>query len=293
MKTRLTPLNGRNGPHTAGQWIGVIVKWIVLIGWALTTIIPLFWVVINSFKSSDAILRNSLALPESLDFSNFITVMNYPDVNIPRAFVNSFVISGSVVVLVVLISSLASFALGRIPLRAGNYVMAVLTACLLIPSFSTVIPNFVTLSNIPFVRGSRLAAILPQTAGNLCFSIIMLTSFMRSLPRELDEAALIDGASIPQIFFRISMPLCRSMLSTVAIMVFIWSYNDLFTSLVYISEQSKKPICVILSMVSNMFGTDYGAMMAAIVVTILPLLVLYMFAQEQVVSGLTAGAVKG
>lgn len=293
MKTRLTPLNGRNGPHTVGQWIGAILKWVILILWALTTFVPLYWVAINAFKSSGEILRNSLALPSSLDFSNFITIMNYPDVNIPRAFVNSFVISGAVVVLVVLISGLAAFALGRLQVRAGHYVMAVITACLLVPSFATVIPNFVTLSHIPFVRGSRLAAILPQTAGNLCFSIIMLTGFMRSLPMELDEAALIDGASIPQIFFRISLPLCRSMLATVAIMVFIWSYNDLFTSLVYISEQSKKPICVILSMVSNMFGTDYGAMMAAIVVTILPLLILYMFAQEQVVSGLTAGAVKG
>lgn len=288
-----TPMNTRNGPHTPGQWIGAILKWIILIGWALTTFVPLYWVAINAFKSSDSILRNSLALPESLDFSNFVTIMNYPDVNIPRAFLNSFVISGAVVILVVLVSGLASFALGRIQLPAAGYVMAVLTACLLIPSFATVIPNFVTLSNIPFVRGTRMAAILPQTAGNLCFSIIMLTGFMRSLPMELDEAALIDGASIPQIFFRISLPLCRSMLATVAIMVFIWSYNDLFTSLVYISEQSKKPICVILSMVSNMFGTDYGAMMAAIVVTILPLLILYMFAQEQVVSGLTAGAVKG
>ena len=76
-------------------------------------------------------------------------------------------------------------------------------------------------------------------------------------------------------------------------MVFVWSYNDLFTSLVYISERSKQPICVILSMVSNMFGTDYGAMMAAVVVTMLPLILLYIVAQEQVVSGLTAGAVKG
>lgn len=283
----------KHRPQTAGQWFGAIVKWVILIFWAMTTFVPLYWVVINAFKPSGDILRNSLALPASLDFGNFVTIMNYPDVNIPRAFLNSFIISGSVVVLVVLFSGLASFALGRLQMRASSHVMAVLNACLLVPSFATVIPNFVTLSHIPFVRGTQLAAILPQTAGNLCFSIIMLTGFMRSLPLELDEAALIDGASIPQIFFRISLPLCRSMLATVAIMVFIWSYNDLFTSLVYISEQSKKPICVILSMVSNMFGTDYGAMMAAIVVTILPLLILYIFAQEQVVSGLTAGAVKG
>ncbi len=270
-----------------------IVKYIILVGWGLTTVVPLLWVIINSFKGSEEILRNSIALPQGLALANYTEVMNYPDVNMLRAFGNSFIISGSVVVLVVVISGCAAFALGRFRMQASKYIHAVLTACLLVPSFATVIPNFVTISNIPFIRGSHLAAIIPQTAGNLCFSIIMLTGFVRSLPLELDEAALIDGASIPRIFIRITMPLCRPMLATIAIMVFVWSYNDLFTSLVYISERAKQPVCVILSMVSNMFGTDYGAMMAAIVVTILPLLVLYIFSQEQVVAGLTAGAVKG
>ena len=259
---------------SASEWLFAVLKYIFLILWAMTTFVPLLWVLINAFKSSGEILRNSLALPTSLDFENFITIINYPDVDIPRSFVNSFIISGSVVVLVVVIASLAAFALGRMRVKASKYIMAVLTACLLVPSFATVIPNFVTISHLPMVRGTHLAAILPQTAGNLCFSIIMMTGFMQALPQELDEAAVIDGASVPQIFF-------------------IWSYNDLFTSLVYISERTKQPVCVILSMVSNMFGTDYGAMMAAIVVTILPLLVLYMFAQDQVVNGLTAGAVKG
>ncbi len=270
-----------------------ILKFAVLIFWALTCIVPLLWVLINSFKPSGEILRNSMAFPADPGLGNFKTIMTYPDVNLLRAFGNSIVISGSTVILVVVIASMASFALGRFSVKAVPVILAILTACLLVPSFATVIPNFVTLSMIPFVKNSYLAAIIPQTAGNLCFSIIMMTGFMKSLPRELDEAALMDGAGAWTIFARISVPLCRSMISTIAIMVFIWSYNDLFTSLVYISKQTMKPVCVILSMVSNMFGTDYGAMMAAIVVTILPPLALYAVAQEQVVSGLTAGAVKG
>ncbi len=269
------------------------VTYTVLILWALTTIIPLFWVVINSFKPSMEILRSSLSIPTGLDFTNFSTITKYPDVNLVRSLKNSFIISGSVVLFVIIFASMASFALGRFRMKASRYIMSILTAGLLVPSFATVIPNFVTLSYIPFVRGDYLAAIIPQTAGNLCFSIIMMTGFMRALPLELDEAAVIDGASIPRIFLHIALPLCKSMMATIAIMVFIWSYNDLFTSLVYISDQAKKPVCVILSMVSNMFGTDYGAMMAAIVVTLAPPLILYILAQEQVVSGLTAGAVKG
>jgi raffinose/stachyose/melibiose transport system permease protein len=269
-----------------------ILKHFVLILWALTTIIPLLWVLLNSFKTSGEILRSSFALPGSFNLRNFTTVLNYPDVNMLRSFRNSFIISGSVVVLVVFIAGLASFALGRFDVKTRRPILALLTGCLLVPTFATVIPNFVTISYLPFIRGKYLAAIIPQTAGNLCFSTILLTGFMRALPRELDEAALMDGVSIPWIFFRIAMPLCKSMFATISIMVFIWSYNDLFTSLVYIADQRLKPICVILSMVSNMYGTDYGAMMAAIIITIMPLFLLYMFSQEQVVKGLTTGAVK-
>jgi raffinose/stachyose/melibiose transport system permease protein len=269
-----------------------IILYTLLFAWSLTTIVPLVWVFINSFKSSEEIVRNGFALPETLSFMNYHTIMSYPDMSMLRAFGNSLIISGSVVVGVVIIAGLAGFALGRFNFRWTKYANAVLIACLLVPSFATIIPNFVTMSKT-FLRGTYGAVILPQIAGNLSFSITLLAGFMHSLPMELDEAATIDGATPIQIFRYITMPLSKPMLSTVAIMVFIWSYNDLLTSLVFLSQRALQPICVILSMVSNMFGTDYGSMMAAIVVTILPLLLLYVISQEQVIKGMTAGAVKG
>lgn len=269
-----------------------VLKYVILFLWSLTTIIPLVWVLLNSFKSSTEIVKNGMALPEKISFFNYITVMSYPDVNMARAFVNSFIISGSVVVGVVTIAGLAAFALGRFHFRWTPYANALLIACLLVPSFATLIPNFVTISKLP-IRGTQLSAVIPQIAGNLCFSITLLSGFMRSLPNELDEAATIDGANAMRIFARITVPLSKPMFATVGIMVFIWSYNDLLTSLVYLSQRKMQPVCVILSMVSNMFGTDYGSMMAAIIITILPLLILYVISQEQVIKGLTAGAVKG
>ena len=269
-----------------------ILKYIILSFWALTTIIPLLWVLINSFKTSEEIVKNGVALPAAIQFNNYKTIMSYPDLSMSRAFINSFIISGSVVIGVVIIAGLAAFSLGRFRFKWTKYADAVLIACLLVPSFATMIPNFVTISKLP-VRGTHAAAVIPQIAGNLCFSITLLTGFMRSLPDELDEAAIIDGASPFYVLTHITMPLSRPMFATVGIMVFIWSYNDLLTSMVYLSQRSKQPVCVILSMVSNMFGTDYGSMMAAIIVTIVPLLVLYVISQEQVIKGLTAGAVKG
>lgn len=268
------------------------VLYAILFIWLLITLIPMLWVFLNSFKSSEEILLNGVSLPKSINFTNYLTIFSYPDVNLLRSFLNSFIISGSVVLGVLVLGGLAAFGLGRFESKVGKVIDALMVACLLVPSFATMIPNFVTVSSLP-IRNTYLAVIVPQIAGNLCFAIVLLSSFMKSLPNELDEAAIIDGASVFQVLKNITVPLTKPMFATVGIMVFIWSYNDLVTSLVYISDQKLKPICVILTMVSNMHGTDYGAMMAAICITIIPVLILYIMSQEMVVKVLTAGSVKG
>lgn len=272
--------------------ISSIFLYAVLIFWLLITVVPLLWVFVNSFKESEEILLNGVALPKSLNLGNYRSIFSYPDVNILRSFLNSFLISGGVVAGVVCLGGLAAFGLGRFDSGIGKFVDAMMVACLLVPSFATMIPNFVTVNRLP-IKETYLAVIVPQIAGNLCFAIMLLSSYMRSLPGELDEAAVIDGAGPFRVLWNITVPLTKPMFATVGIMVFIWSYNDLITSLVYISDQKLKPVCVILTMVSNMHGTDYGAMMAAIFITIVPVLILYIMSQELVIKGLTAGAVKG
>ena len=272
--------------------LGNVIVYLFLIFWLLVTLIPLLWVFENSFKSSEEILLNGIALPKGLNFANYQSIFSYPDVNMLRAFFNSFLISGGVVVGVICIGGLAAFGLGRFDSWIGKVVDAFMVACLLVPGFATMIPNFVTVNRLP-IKETYFAVIVPQVAGNLCFAIMLLSSYMRSLPNELDEAAIIDGAGPFKVLKNITIPLPKPMFATVGIMVFIWSYNDLVTSLVYVSNQKLKPVCVILTMVSNMHGTDYGAMMAAIFITVIPVLILYICSQEMVIKGLTAGAVKG
>lgn len=272
--------------------LGNVIVYLFLIFWLLVTLIPILWVFENSFKSSEEILLNGISLPKGLNFANYQSIFSYPDVNMLRAFFNSFLISGGVVVGVICIGGLAAFGLGRFDSWIGKVVDTFMVACLLVPSFATMIPNFVTVNKLP-IKETYFAVIVPQVAGNLCFAIMLLSSYMRSLPNELDEAAIIDGAGPFKVLKNITIPLTKPMFATVGIMVFIWSYNDLVTSLVYVSNQKLKPVCVILTMVSNMHGTDYGAMMAAIFITVIPVLILYICSQEMVIKGLTAGAVKG
>ena len=269
-----------------------IVLYIVVIAWACTAIVPMVWVFINSFKESNEILMDSIALPSKWTLVNYITMANYPGTNLSRSFLNSLIISCGTVLGVVFCAGFAAYSISRFSNRFTRFISVLFNAVLLVPSFSTLIPNFVTISASPF-RGTHMAVILPLIASNMSFSTLFLTGQINSLPRDLDEAAIIDGATTMQIYWKIIWPLSTPMFATIATMVFIWSYNDLLTSMTYLSNRKMQPVSVILSNVSNMFGTDYGAMMAAIFFTILPLLLLYVCLQEQVVKGLTAGSVKG
>ncbi len=278
-----------------------IITYTVLSLWAISTIAPLVWVLINSFKNNDEILGNAFSLPRNyIDngtiFQNFETLKQFSENNIFRGFINSFIISGSTMLLVLLLGSMAAFVLARFRFRFTKHIKVYLIASMLIPQFAVIVPNFIIMKNIGEViegfQGSYLTVIIPQTAGLMSFAILIITSFMSGLPRELEEAALIDGCSIPGIYWRIAVPLTTPAFVSVGIMEFLWSYNDLLTPLVYLTKRNH-PVTVLISQVQSLYSTDYGAMMAAIFITVIPVLILYFISQEYVIKGMTTGAVKG
>jgi len=289
LSTIAETIGHKRGP---ARYAGKTITYTLLIAWSCTTIVPLLWVLLNSMKSSNEILTNAFGLPDSFSFSNYVKLNEYGNINILRGFANSLLISGSVVVGVALVGGLASFVLSRFQFRGKSAFNILFVVCMLLPQFAVIIPNFIIIKEL-HLNGSYWSVILPQIAGNLSFAIIMMTGFMASLPAELEEAAVVDGASIWKIFYRILFPLCIPIFATVSIMIFLWSYNELLMPLVYLPVRDMQPISVLLSLVSNAYGTDYGAMMAAIAISIAPLLILYMISQETVIKGLTAGAVKG
>ena len=262
-----------------------------LILWGCTTIAPMLWVLINSFKSSSEILSNALSFPSKISFDNFKALGTYSQINIPKGFLNSLIISGSAVTLVLLFGGMAAFVLARFQFPLNKPIKLLLVASMLVPQFAVIVPNIKILKFFGF-NNTYLAVIVPHTAGFLNFAIIMIAGYMMSLPVELEEAAIIDGASIPKIFLRIILPLSKPIFATAGIMIFLWSYNDLLLPLVYLTGELR-PISVLLTQVSSLYDTNYGAMMAAVTVTILPVLILYVVSQEYVIKGMTQGAVKG
>jgi len=259
----------------------------ILFAWSFTTIIPFLWVINNSFRDSFDIMNDPFIIADSFNLQNYINAVDR--INVIRSYMNSIIMSGSTVILVLLFGGMASYVLARFNFRFKTSIKNILAIGLLIPAFVTVIPVYELLIEWDLVN-TYLALILPHTAGNLIFAILILTTYMASLSREVEEAAILDGASRWQIFIRIFVPMSRPAFATVGIFTFLWSFNDLFLALVYVNQKSVRPIVALLNAVTSQYGTDYGLHATAVVVTVIPVLIVYLILQENIVKGLTAGA---
>lgn len=275
-----------------------IITYIVLCLWALTTIYPFIWVILNSFKQKGMILSDSFSLPlgEAFTWDNYLTAWERSDFK--NAYLNSFIISGTVTVVVVILAGLAAYGLVRYRFPGRNLLYSLIMAGMMFPVFSTIIPVF-RMEAMFGIAGtgnrwlSLLAVILPQIAGNLCFAIIILMGFIQSVPIELEESAYLDGCSVFQIYFHIIIPAAKSSFATVAIFAFLWSYNDLFTQSFFLRYPQERAITGLLNEISSQAGVNYGLMAAAVVLVVVPVLIVYIALQKNIVKGLTAGAIKG
>lgn len=270
--------------------ISTIIIYIVLILWAVTTIFPFIWVVLNSFKPSAELLTSSFSLPKEFTLANYENA--FSSLNIVRAYGMSFLISGSVTVGVIILSSMMSFAMTRYKFKGKLILDSLLVASLMFPVFSTIIPVYQMMIKWGLLN-TPVAVILPQIASNLSFATIVMMGFMRSIPLEIEEAAYIEGANVFTVFTKIIVPISKPSISTVAIFSFLWSYNDLFVQTTMISRRVNYPVCALLNEISSKYGTDYGLMAASVTIILVPVFIVYLALQKNIIKGLTAGAVKG
>ena len=284
--------------NTGRNRISKTVTYLVLSLWALTTIYPFIWVILNSFRQKGLIMSDSFSLPlgEAFTLDNYLTAWQRS--NFKNAYLNSFLISGTVTVCVVVIAGLAAYGLVRYRFRGRGVLYSLIMAGMMFPVFSTIIPVF-RLEAMMGIAGtgnrwlSLVAVILPQIAGNLCFAIIILMGFIQSVPIDLEESAYLDGCNVFQIYFHIIIPAAKSSFATVAIFAFLWSYNDLFTQSFFLRYPQERAITGLLNEISSQAGVNYGLMAASVVLVVIPVRVVYVCLQKHIIKGLTAGAVKG
>lgn len=270
--------------------ISKVILYAVLIFWAVTTIFPFIWVIINSFKPSSELLTSSFSLPKEFTLDNYKNA--FDNLDILRAYGMSFLISGSVTVGVIVLSSMMAFAMTRYKFRGKVILDGLLVASLMFPVFSTIIPVYQMMIKWELLN-TAISVILPQIASNLSFATIVMMGFMRSIPVDIEESAYMEGASVFTVFTRIIVPISKPAISTVAIFSFLWSYNDLFVQTTMIGKRANYPVCALLNEISSRYGTDYGLMAASVTIILIPVFIVYLVLQKNIIKGLTAGAVKG
>lgn len=278
--------------------ISKVITYFVLSLWALTTIYPFIWVIINSFKKKRLIRSESFSLPlgDAFTFENYQVAFDRMD--ILGAYRNSLIVSVTVTVAVVAIAGIAAYAMARYQFKGRKFVQSMIIASMMFPVFSTIIPVFRMLFSWKIagtgnVGMSLVSVILPQIAGNLAFAIVVLMGFIKSLPYDLEEAAFLEGCNVYQIFVKIVFPIGKPSFATVAIFTFLWSYNDLFTQMFFLRYKDMYTITLLLNEISSQAGVNYGLMTAAVVLVVVPVLIVYVFLQKNIIKGMTAGAVKG
>ncbi|MDY4693383.1 MAG: carbohydrate ABC transporter permease [Blautia sp.] len=264
---------------------------VLLMIFALIQIYPLFWLFEFSLKDNSEIFGGNIAgLPQHWRFENYSTA--FFQANIIQYFFNSVLVTAVTIILTVIIAAMSSYAISRMIWKGRQFASKVVLMGMMVPIHAAMLPLFIILSRTHMLN-SYLSLIIPYIAFGLPMAVYLFISFMESLPREMEEAAAIDGCGIYQMFFRIILPLIRPAIATVSIFTFISSWNELMFAVTFINKSQYKTLTVgIMSMVGS-YTTKWGEIGAGLMIATIPTVIMYLLLSEQVQQSLVAGAVKG
>lgn len=267
-----------------------ILKWIVLGFFFVVSVVPLVWLLLCSFKTTGEIQISPFRLPEVWQFVNYANAVK--EAKLFSLFGNSVLVAIMAVGLNLLVTSMAAFAISRQKFPGHSVLMTIFTAGILVPIISFMVPYYLLIRSIG-LYDNLIALGLTYAAINIPISMFLITSFMDSIPFELEEAAVIDGCNFFQRYTRVVGPLSRTGLVTSGTLCFIWSWNEFIMALLMTSSESSRTLQLGIRFFTSQFVTDLGGMYAAIVIAVVPSILIYILLHNMIISGLTAGAVKG
>jgi ABC-type glycerol-3-phosphate transport system permease component len=268
-----------------------IFRILTLVFISLTVLYPAVWLIANSLKTRELLVNHSWNLIPSPPVWS-----NYPDAwrigTIGNSFKNSLIITASSVALLIMAAFLASYALARLKFNGKNLIFVTMLAMWMIPGQALIIPLYKMESSLKILN-TYLGLILPYATGGLPFAVFVLTTFIRTIPWEIEEATIIDGASRVRIIFQIIAPLAVPGIATVIIFSFMSNWNELFLAMVMLTNPKLRTLPIAIMNFTGLWGyTDYSRLFAAIIIISLPVVIVYVIFQKQFIKGLTAGAVK-
>jgi len=281
----------KNNNQTVLSATGHLLKWLVLLFFLFICLYPLIWLFLSSFKSNNLELQtNPFGFPKIWMFGNYLEAVSVA--NIGSLFLHSVIVAGAAVVVNLLVTSMGAFVLSREVFRGREVLYTMITAGVLIPIISFMVPYFSIIRTLG-IYDKLLALVFVYSAINIPVSIFLLTNFMSAIPKELEEAATMDGCRFYQRYTKVILPLTQSGLATAGTLCFIYSWNEFIMALLLTSSEESRTIQLGIRFFTSQFITDYTSMFAALILSIIPSVIIYIFFNEKIVSSITAGAVKG
>ena len=257
--------------------------------YAALIVIPLYFVIVSGFKDNTQIILTPLALPSALDFSKFIQAQ--VNVNVLRAGMISILITTGAEALTLILAFPAAFAVARIQTRLSPVVESIFSLGFLIPGLAILLPIYMMTAKAGLLY-HPIALVILYPAFNLPLTMILLAGFMRKLPRELEESAVMDGGNVLQIIYYIFLPICMPGIITVLVLNFINIWNEYLFALILIDSNNRTIQLALALLRANQRSIDYGLIAAGVVISMIPVYIVFIFFQEQIMQGMLAGAVK-
>ncbi len=271
--------------------LGGLLFYTTLCAIAFIILIPLLWMLSTSFKVKSQVITLDIRwIPHPFTWANYQYDLNNPLLPVVQWFFNSLEVAGISTIAILVIDSLAAYAYSRMEFPGRNLIFSAMLVTLFVPGILFLVPNFVTIANLGLLN-TYAGVILPGLAG--VFGVFFLRQFFSSLPRELEEAAMLDGASRFQIYYRIILPLSRPALVTLGIISFVATWNDFLWPLLILNDNDKLTLPPGLSQLQSLYITQYGQMMAGAVIVAVPVLLVYVALQRYIVRSVATTGLRG
>jgi len=261
-----------------------------LLFWLAVTVVPLLIIWSSAFKSNEEIAASPFTPPSSITMENFEDAWTVGNFGIYAR--NSLIIATTTAVLVVFSSSLAAYSLTTLKVPGSPKITLFFLLGMAIPLHGIIIPQFVLMQGLGLIN-NLLAVIILLAALNIPFGIYLMRTYFIGMPQDLVDSAMIDGCNEFQVLWYILLPLARPALSSLAVFVFMWSWNDLILPLIYLTENDLRTVSVGLTFYQGQFTIDYAMTAAGTTIATIPVIIVYFLFQRQFVEGLTAGSIKG
>lgn len=269
-----------------------VVKHTVLIVTGFVMVYPLLWMLASSVKPDALIFRDPSLIPSTLDLSNYSVGWNALAHPFTHYLMNSVVVVAGAVLGNLVSCSLAAYAFARLNFRGRRFWFAVMLMSIMLPIHVVIVPQYVLFSQLDWIN-TYLPLVVPKMLATDAFFIFLMVQFFRGIPRELTEAANIDGAGHGRIFFQIMLPLSLPALATTAIFTFIWTWNDFFSQLIFLTDPDMYTVPVALrQFVDSQGDTAWGALFADSIVSLIPIFVIFLFGQRYLVKGIATTGIK-